>query len=227
MPLLRLVPGASPMFPPARAIRPWRDGLVGVGGDLRPDTLLEAYQKGIFPWEGEQPIPWFSPDPRMILEPADFRSPRSLEKRARNAGFEVRFDTSFKRVMRACAGVPRPGQPGTWITEGMVDSYGVLHQRGVGHSVEVWHGDRLVGGLYGLAMGRAFFGESMFHVERDASKLALRALCLRLVKAGYHFVDCQQDTSHLRSMGAFTVTRAEYLDRLEGALAHPDAWTRL
>lgn len=226
MPLIHLRPGASPMFPPARAIRPWHDGLVGVGGDLRPDTLLEAYQKGIFPWEGEQPIPWFSPDPRLVLDPSAFRTTRSLEKRARNGGLEVRFDTAFEQVMRGCGAVPRRGQAGTWITEGMVTAYGALHARGVGHSVEVWHDDRLVGGLYGLALGRAFFGESMFHLERDASKLALRALCHHLAHLGYHFVDCQQDTPHLRSMGAHLISRGEYLDLLEAALIYPDAWVR-
>lgn len=212
------------MFPPARAIEPWVDGLVALGGDLEPATLLEAYRKGIFPWEGSPPVPWFSPDPRMILEPTQFRTTRSLEKRARNSGLTVTFDTAFESVMRACAYTPRPDQGGTWITPWMVDAYGALHRQGVGHSVEVWDADELVGGLYGLALGRAFFGESMFHHQRDASKLALRALCQRLTAAGHHFVDCQQDTPHLRSLGAVTVSRSAYLDRLERALAHPDAW---
>jgi len=224
MPVLRLVPGRTPMFPPTAAIEPGPHGLVAIGGDLRPQTLLEAYRKGVFPWEGSPPIPWFSPDPRMILEPGAFRTTRSLEKRARNSGLVCTFDRAFGRVMRACATTPRQGGPGTWITEAMIGAYGQLHEGGIGHSVEVWRGDELVGGLYGLAMGRAFFGESMFHRERDASKLALRALCRRLEAAGYGFVDCQQETDHLRSLGARPIPRARYLDRLETCLRYPDAW---
>ena len=224
MRIFRLLPGRSPMFPPVSAMQPGPEGLVAIGGDLRPETLLEAYAKGLFPWEGDDPIPWFSPDPRMVLEPTGFKSTRSLDKRARNSGMTCTFDHDFEGVMRGCAAVPRRGNPGTWITESMVESYGELHRRGIGHSVEVWQDDQLVGGLYGLAMGRAFFGESMFHRVPDASKLALRTLCERLAAASYDFVDCQQQTSHLHSLGARPIPRERYLERLATSLAQPDGW---
>lgn len=214
------------MFPAARQLRPRPDGLVALGGDLQPDTIEEAYRKGVFPWDGRQPIPWYSPDPRMVLEPARFHASHSLRKLARQERLQVRLDTRFRDVMRACAGTPRPGQQGTWITGGMVDGYGALHDRGVAHSVEVYEDGELVGGLYGLALGRAFFGESMFARRRDASKLALLHLCRRLVHADYAFVDCQQDTPHLRSLGAVLVSRDAYLDALDAATAVEDHWPR-
>jgi leucyl/phenylalanyl-tRNA--protein transferase len=214
------------MFPPLERLHPRPiDGLVALGGDLHPDTLVEAYTKSLFPWDGRQPIPWYSPDPRLILEPSGFRASASLRKLDRQRKLIVRLDTRFREVMAHCAVVPRRGQSGSWITRSMIDGYGALHDAGIAHSVEAWtpEGD-LVGGLYGLALGRAFFGESMFALRPDASKLALFHLCRRLAAAGYHFVDCQQDTPHLRSLGAFTIRRGEYLDRLRHALAEPDGW---
>lgn len=224
LPLL-LPPGRRPMFPPAAEIRPRPDGLVALGGDLAPETLLEAYHKGIFPWDGRFPYPWYSPDPRCVLVPGAFRASHSLVKLARRGRYRVVADTRFREVMTACARQPRPGQGGTWITRSLVDAYGALHDRGVAHSVEVLDADgTLVGGLYGLSLGRAFFGESMFARATDTSKLALGALCRALDAAGYAFVDCQQDTPHLRSLGAVTIPRSEFLERLAAATAAPDGW---
>ncbi|MCA9545186.1 MAG: leucyl/phenylalanyl-tRNA--protein transferase, partial [Myxococcales bacterium] len=154
--------GQGAVFPPPEDLTPDGYGLVALGGDLRESTLLEAYRKGIFPWEGREPIPWYSPDPRLVLAPAAFHCSRSLRKTARGAGFAITFDRAFEAVMEACATTPRGGRVESWITPRMIRAYGRLHRRGVAHSVEVWQGTALVGGLYGLAMGRAFFGESMF-----------------------------------------------------------------
>lgn len=223
IPLL-LPPGRRPMFPPVDEITPGEDGLVALGGDLDPDTLVEAYRKAIFPWDGRWPIPWYSPDPRLILEPAAFHVSKSLHKLDKQGRIEVRFDTAFPDVMRACAGKKRRGQRGTWIRGGIFEGYGALHTRGVAHSVEAWEEGVLVGGLYGLAMGTAFFGESMFTHRPDASKLALLHLCRRMAATGGTLVDCQQDTPHLRSLGAFNTSRADYLRRLDEALAGPEIW---
>lgn len=229
MPLpLLLPPGRRPMFPPVEAIHPRADGLVAVGGDLAPETLVEAYRKGLFPWDGRFPYPWYSPDPRCILEPGHFVARHALRKLDRQGRYRVSLDTRFREVMTACAVVPRPGQHGTWISPQMVDAYEVLHHRGVAHSVEITDADgRLVGGLYGLAMGRVFFGESMFAAARDASKIALWHLCRRAHAAGYVMIDCQQDTPHLRSLGAVLVSRAAYLARLDAGLAEEDGWPAL
>lgn len=212
------------MFPPADALEPDEDGLVAVGGDLSVETLLEAYRKGIFPWDGADPVPWFSPDPRLVLAPSAFVAHRSLHKRARTSGFEIRLDTAFSTVISRCAATPRPRQRGTWIARSVQVAYTRLNALGVAHSVEAWQGDSLVGGLYGLAMGRAFFGESMFAAAPDASKIALWRLCRALTAAGYHFVDCQQDTPHLRSLGGHLVTRAEYMEALGAALLCTEGW---
>ena len=225
MPVILTRPGLSPAFPAdPLTIRPDPSGLVALGGRMDRNTLIEAYRKGIFPWEGTHPIPWFSPDPRAILVPRAFRWGRSVRKLSRRAGVRVTFDTHFEAVIEACATVPRLGQQGTWITPMVVDAYTDLHRQGIAHSVEVWSEDVLVGGLYGLAMGRAFFGESMFHRIPDASKLALGALCQRLHPAGYRFIDCQQDTPHLRTLGSVVVPRLRYLRLLEEALDHEDRW---
>jgi leucyl/phenylalanyl-tRNA--protein transferase len=160
----------------------------------------------------------------LVLAPTAFVAHRSLHKRARNSGFEIRLDTAFSTVISRCAGTPRPRQGGTWIARSVQVAYTRLHQQGVAHSVEAWQGDTLVGGLYGLAMGRAFFGESMFAAAPDASKISLWRLCRALAEAGYHFVDCQQDTGHLRSLGGHLVTRAEYMEALGAALLCTDGW---
>ncbi|MFK7928972.1 MAG: leucyl/phenylalanyl-tRNA--protein transferase [Myxococcota bacterium] len=220
--LLHHPPGR--LFPPARSIVPSADGLVALGGPLTPDALLEAYSKGIFPWEGDEPVPWFSPDPRCILRPQNFKASRSLRKLDRHGRYRVTADQCFRRVMQGCASIHRPGQRGTWISDRMIDAYEALHQQGIGHSVEVWEGDALVGGIYGLSMGRAFFGESMFSAVPSASKLAMRHLCATLQDWGFDFIDCQQHTPHLESLGAETLTRMAYLDLLDDALESPDRW---
>lgn len=224
MGVLILRPRRSPMFPPVEEIVPDDRGLVAIWGDLRPATILEAYRKGIFPWDGRQPIPWFSPDPRLILEPKQFHASKSLEKLQRQGKLRISFDEDFAGVISACSKTPRPGQDGTWITKRLAAAYTQLHEMGFAHSVEAWEGERLVGGLYGLVLGRAFFGESMFAHRDDASKLAFYTLCQRLAAAGFHFVDCQADTAHLRSLGAVLIPRAEYLRRLDAALLAGAAW---
>ncbi|MFT4978587.1 MAG: leucyl/phenylalanyl-tRNA--protein transferase [Myxococcota bacterium] len=224
MGVLLLLPGRSPMFPPRDKVRPGSSGLVGLGGDLRCRTLIEAYRKGIFPWAGEQPIPWYSPDPRMILRPSAFRASRSLRKLRRQGVLEVRLDTCFEDVMRACASTPRPGQDGTWISEAMIGAYRDLHEQGIAHSVEVFEDGVLAGGLYGLAMGTIFFGESMFHRRPDASKVALWHLCERLEAWGFALIDCQQQTRHLASLGAAPVDRADFLQALAVGVGEPERW---
>ena len=206
------------MFP--EDLQPDETGLVGWGGDLSRATLLEAYSKGIFPWSGDPPIPWYSPDPRLVLFPSDFHASRTLRRVLRRGELEVRYDTAFREVMQTCAAMPRPGQEGTWITDAMIDAYCLLASQWIAHSVEVWSGDELVGGLYGVTLGRAFFGESMFSHIPNGSKLALWHLCRNLVKRRFHLVDCQQVTRHLISLGARAIPRREFQYRLQRALIH-------
>ncbi len=202
-------------FPPLARALAEPNGLLAAGGDLSPERLVAAYRRGIFPWYSEgQPILWWSPDPRMVLPVAGFRVSRSLRKRVAARTFETRVDTAFRDVVGACAAVPRPGQRGTWITAEMVDAYCELHRLGYAHSVESWRDGALVGGLYGVALGRVFFGESMFARETDASKVALVALVARLQRLDVPLVDCQQETAHLASFGARPMAR----DRFAAAL---------
>lgn len=190
------------------------NGLLAVGGNLQPDCLLRAYRRGIFPWyEAGQPILWWSPDPRLVLFPQRLHVSRSLRKTLRCAGFEVAFDHDFAAVMQAC-GAPRRDEHGTWITAEMLEAYMRLHRLGYAHSVEVHRDGELVGGLYGVALGRVFFGESMFHRVTDASKVALWALVQRLLARGFAMIDCQMETAHLRSLGAETVPRARFSELL-------------
>jgi leucyl/phenylalanyl-tRNA--protein transferase len=186
-----------------------------VGGELDFATLLAAYRHGVFPWYSEdEPVQWWSPNPRFVLPPGDLRVTDSLRKTMRKPGWTVTLDQAFERVMRACAAVPRPGQDGTWITEEMIAAYVELHRRGHAHSVEVsWQGE-LVGGLYGVAIGRIFHGESMFHTRSDASKVGFAALVGRLRTAGFQLIDCQMPTAHLASLGAAPIRRAEFLATL-------------
>jgi leucyl/phenylalanyl-tRNA--protein transferase len=183
--------------------------------------VLAGYARGLFPWAGEAPIPWCSPDPRMVLSPVAFRASRRLRRLARRRLYRVTVDHAFGEVMRACATIARPGQDETWIGGAMFEVYGALHRRGIAHSLEVWQGSELQGGLYGLSLGLAFFGESMFSRRPDTSKLALWVLCARLAEKGFHLIDCQQDTPHLRSLGAAAIPRREFLARLERAIAAP------
>jgi leucyl/phenylalanyl-tRNA--protein transferase len=217
-----------PVFPPPELAR--GDGLLAVGGDLAVPRLLEAYRNGIFPWyeEGE-PILWWSPDPRLVLVPDEFRASRSLRAVLRKGTYEVTFDTTFARVIRACAATPRKHEDGTWITPEVEASYTALHDLGFAHSVETWSRGELVGGLYGVHLGRCFFGESMFALRPDASKVALAALVDVLRSRETHLIDCQVTSEHLLSLGAREVPRAEFLRRLREALRHPtrrERWPR-
>ncbi len=204
------------------------NGLLAAGGELSPERLLSAYRRGIFPWYGEdEPILWWSPDPRMVLFPEEFIVSRSLRKTVRNTAYEIRFDRAFDEVMAACA-EPRAGQPGTWITDEMRSAYNRLHLMGHAHSVETWMDGSLAGGLYGVALGRVFFGESMFSRRTDASKLAMVALVNKLRADGYGMIDCQVHSEHLESLGARNIARSEFLRRL-GELIHypraPGSWS--
>jgi leucyl/phenylalanyl-tRNA--protein transferase len=202
-------------FPPVREALAQPNGLLAAGGELSPQRLLAAYRQGIFPWFGEDdPILWWSPDPRMVLFPHEFKISHSLRKTLRRGAYEVRTDTSFEQVMRACA-APRRGQDGTWIVEEMVAAYCTLHHMGYAHSVEVWMDGELAGGLYGMAIGRMFYGESMFSRRTDASKIALAQLCRQLQQWDFGMIDCQMNTTHLASLGAREIPRADFLAQLQ------------
>ncbi|MGH8177283.1 MAG: leucyl/phenylalanyl-tRNA--protein transferase [Steroidobacter sp.] len=201
-------------FPPVdRALRE-PDGLLAAGGDLSPQRLLAAYRRGIFPWYSRgQPILWWCPDPRAVLFPNRLKVSRSLAKSIRNRGFVTRTDTAFREVIRACGSAQlRPG--GTWLSPEMRAAYLKLHRLGYAHSVETWLDERLVGGLYGVAVGGAFFGESMFSTERDASKVALQRLCAELTARGVEMIDCQMATPHLMTLGAELMPRTQFIDVL-------------
>ncbi len=194
-------------------------GLLAVGGDLSPERLLLAYEKGIFPWYSEEdPILWFSPDPRMVFLPGDFRFSKTLLKTVASGKFSVRADTDFAAVVENCAQVQRKGQSGTWITEGMKAAYGKLHELGYAHSLETYLDGKLVGGLYGVSLGGAFFGESMFHLETDASKVALFHLARKCWESGFDFIDSQVPTDHMRTLGGREISRNEFLLALESSL---------
>lgn len=198
------------------------DGLLAVGGDLSEERLLLAYSLGIFPWYSEgMPLLWWSPDPRLVLIPSEIRISRSLRQTIGKGLYRVSFDTAFEKVIRSCASAPRREGEGTWITDGMIEAYCRLHEDGFAHSVESWSGDELAGGLYGVSMGAAFFGESMFAGRSDASKVALVRLAERLRCLKTAFIDCQVVTKHLVSMGAREVPRSEFGDMLNLALASP------
>ena len=208
-------------FPPLEAALREPNGLLAAGGDLTEARLLDAYRQGIFPWFSPgEPILWWSPDPRMVLIPEAFKLSRSLRKRLRRPDYEIRVDTAFEAVMRACA-EPREGQSGTWITGAMIQAYRRLHEAGYAHSVETWMEGRLVGGLYGVALGRVFFGESMFTRATDASKLALAHLVTQLDRWGFGLIDCQMVTAHLASLGARPIRRSEFRDRLDALVNEP------
>lgn len=203
----------DPFPPPTQALKE-PNGLLAAGADLSVERLLAAYRRGIFPWySAGQPILWWSPDPRMVLFPRELKLPRSLRKRLRRHDYDIRCDTAFEAVMRACA-EPRAGQDGTWITEEMIAAYGALNRRAVAHSVETWIGGELVGGLYGVALGHAFFGESMFTRVTDASKIALAHLTRQLERWNFGMIDCQMVTSHLAAFGAREIPRERFMARL-------------
>jgi len=201
-------------FPPVERALAEPNGLLAIGGCLDPGWLLEAYRRGIFPWFSPgQPILWWSPDPRMVLFPEHLRVSRSLLKVIRQGVYTVTLDRAFGAVIRACA-EPRGADSGTWITADMITAYTRLHELGHAHSVEAWFGDLLAGGLYGVALGRVFFGESMFFRRRDASKVAFVRLVRHLQSRGFTLIDCQMTTEHLKRFGAVEITRAEFARRL-------------
>ena len=211
-------------FPPLDTALADPNGLLAAGGDLSPQRILAAYRRGIFPWYSRgEPILWWSPDPRMVLFPDELKISPSLAKTLRNADYEVRLDTAFGDLVHACASKPRAGQSGTWITREMQAAYRRLHELGHAHSVETWIGGRLAGGLYGIALGRAFYGESMFSDARDASKIALAHLCAYLTQRGFGIIDCQMETAHLASLGARPIPRRDFAARLDDLCGGGDA----
>jgi leucyl/phenylalanyl-tRNA--protein transferase len=211
----------SASFPPVESALHHPNGLLAAGGDLSPRRLLEAYRRGIFPWytEGE-PILWWSPTPRMVLFTHELHVSRSLRRRLNSRRFDVRADTAFRQVMEACAG-PRRGQIGTWITSAMIDGYCALHALGHAHCVECWLDGALAGGVYGVQIGRMFFGESMFHFTTDASKVALVNLVQRLGRMGVPLMDCQQETAHTAAMGGRPIPRQEFSSWIERLVDSP------
>lgn len=209
-------------FPALDSALTEHNGLLAAGGDLSPERLLAAYRLGIFPWYSEgEPILWWSPDPRMVLFPAELKISRSLAKRLKNMDYEVRYDSAFREVMLACANTRRPGQDGTWITEDIINGYCRLHGLGYAHSAETWINGKLVGGLYGVAIGKMFYGESMFHYVTDASKIAFVHLIRCLEQKGFGMIDCQMKTLHLASLGAKEISRSEFSQRLAKLVNFP------
>ena len=218
-----MIPWLAPdqPFPPVQRALREPNGLLAAGGDLSLHRLLEAYRRGIFPWYSEgEPVLWWSPDPRMVLVPAEISISRSLKKRIKSRVYEVRADTCFTAVMRGCA-EPREGQAGTWITEDIVAAYSALHAAGIAHSIEAWQDGTLVGALYGVAIGRMFYGESMFSRATDASKVALAHLARQLERWRFGMIDCQMQTSHLESLGARTISRRDFLLVLSELINYP------
>ncbi|MEO8700739.1 MAG: leucyl/phenylalanyl-tRNA--protein transferase [Kofleriaceae bacterium] len=207
------------VFPAVLA--PDAEGLVFVGGNFTRATVTEAYTRGLFPWRGGDAIPWYCPDPRAVIRPGTLRVTHSLAKRARTASYTVAFDHDFRGAMTRCATTPRRHESSTWITPDVIDGYSRLHDAGLAHSVEVYAGDEPIGGLYGLAFGRIFHGESMYHRARDASKLALWALDQALLAHGFTLLDCQVPTPHLMSLGAEAWRRDRYLAQLAENSAAP------
>ncbi|AEO42301.1 leucyl/phenylalanyl-tRNA--protein transferase [Xanthomonas euvesicatoria pv. citrumelo F1] len=220
---------ASAPFPPAEAALTDPDGLLAVGGDLSPQRLLNAYAHGIFPWYSEgQPILWWSPDPRMVFRTDGVRLSSRFKRQLRASTWTVRADTAFEQVIDACAASPRPGQDGTWITAEMQQAYIALHRLGHAHSIEVFDGARLVGGIYGIAIGRMFFGESMFSGESGGSKVALAALAANLHGRGWPLIDAQVENPHLLSLGAERLPRADFLHQVQRQVAltePPGSWS--
>lgn len=209
-------------FPPLEFALREPNGLLCAGGDLTPPRIIEAYRCGIYPWYSPgEPVLWWSPDPRMVLFPSEFRISRSLRKTLRNGRYRIDLDSHFGAVIHACATTPREGQAGTWITPQMQEAYVRLHELGYAHSVETWVDDQLVGGLYGLSIGRMFYGESMFAHATDASKIALAHLARFLDDRGFGMIDCQMNTAHLASLGAREIPRRDFIARLTELTSTP------
>jgi len=202
-------------FPPVAQALAKPNGLLAAGGDLSAERLMMAYRNGIFPWfSSGDPILWWSPDPRMVLFPSEFKLSASLSKTLKRVCFEIRWNSAFEQVVRACA-APRGGDTGTWIVEEMVSAYCALHRLGHAHSVEVWMDEQLIGGLYGVAIGKMFYGESMFSKRTDGSKIAFAHMARQLERWGFGMIDCQMYTSHLASLGAREIPCAEFIARLQ------------
>ena len=213
-------------FPSVTAALADPNGLLAAGGELSSARLIDAYRHGIFPWFNPgQPILWWSPEPRMVLFPSELKVSRSLVKVLRNRDYQVRADTGFRAVMEACA-EPRPEQNGTWISDEMIAAYCALHEQGFAHSVETWIDGELAGGLYGVALGRMFYGESMFTRAADASKIALVHLTRQLERWQFGMIDCQMYTPHLASLGARAISRADFMHELAELVNYPDAGDR-
>lgn len=211
MPVFSLSPQL--IFPPPAYAEP--DGLLAIGGDLEPDRLLLAYESGIFPWYSPgDPILWWSPDPRFVITPGQHKVSKSMKQILKRGTFRITINKAFDQVISSCKTISRPGQEGTWITSEMKNAYLTLHKQGLAHSVEAWMGDELAGGLYGVALGGAFFGESMFSSVSNASKAAFLTLADHLKELGFGLIDCQVYTKHLESLGAVMIPREEFLDRL-------------
>ncbi len=217
MPVFRL--GRELVFPDPELADP--DGLLAVGGDLSVDRLLLAYRLSIFPWFDQPPILWWSPNPRLVLFPDELKVSRSLRSTIRKKTFEIRVDTAFREVVSACASIKRAHEDGTWITSGIVDAYSALHDRGHAHSIESWSEGQLVGGLYGVCLGRCFFGESMFSHRPDASKMALVRLVEIVKQRNIDLIDCQVTTEHLVSLGAREIPRSEFLQLIASRVREP------
>lgn len=218
MPVFQL--NNEPVFPPPYLSED--NGLLAIGGDLSEERLLAAYSEGIFPWYSEDdPILWWSPDPRLVLFPDELKISRSLKQLLKKDVFSITTDKSFASVIKNCASVHQTDDGGTWITDEMIAAYHHLHRSGFAHSVETWRDNKLVGGLYGVSLGSAFFGESMFAIESNASKVAFIALVQQLLKKRFTLIDCQVTTAHLKSFGAREIPRKEFLSELESALKAP------
>lgn len=212
---VRALLDSSTPFPSLSSALLEPNGLIAIGGDLSLTRLLNAYERGIFPWFSDgEPILWWSPDPRMVLFPEELKISRSLKKTLKNKGFEVRFNTAFREVITACSSTLRGGQRGTWITQDIIDAYCRLHDAGYAVSAEFWLNGQLAGGCYGVKIGHMFYGESMFHHITDASKVAFVRLVEHLNKTGIQMIDCQMKTAHLASLGAREISRTEFISRL-------------
>jgi leucyl/phenylalanyl-tRNA--protein transferase len=231
LPIALLSPDPDAPFPPPQLALREPDGLLAAGGDLSPTRLLNAYRQGIFPWFGPgQPILWWSPDPRMVFYTDSFCLPTRFRRVLRKSPWVVRADTAFDKVISACASASRPGQDATWITADMITAYVELHRLGHAHSIEVYEGEALIGGIYGVAVGQMFFGESMFSAASGASKLALAGLVRLLRRWSWPLIDAQVENPHLRSLGACELSRDQFLDKMEYLAAmpgRPGPWTGL
>lgn len=213
--------GINDPFPPLNSAD--ANGLLAIGADLSSSRLILAYKSGIFPWFSEyDPILWYSPDPRFVLFPDDLIISKSMRTYFNNRKFRVTYDTNFKEVIQSCASIPRKFQLGTWITSDMIKAYNRLYEMGCAHSVEVWEGDKLVGGLYGISIGKIFFGESMFSYVSNASKFGFISLVCKLKRENYLLIDCQQKTNHLVSLGATGIKRSSFLNNLKINSKFPD-----